>query len=285
MTIDANAIREYVAALKPTWAGRFFYHCLPFRKQVVMDNLRRVFGDVLSAAEIEKLAKSFYSHIARSLREMLQMRFMSQAAIKRRALVKGHEQFAELLKQHRGVIVITGHFGNWEFAPIAGILNFEIGQGRFYFIRKMLKAKWLEKLLFRRYYRAGLHVIPKDNSLNQVCDALENDNIVVFVMDQHASLKAKDGIQVEFFGDKAGTYRSVATIAQYTDTPVVPAASYRLPDGRHVLEFYQPITWQEDEDRRQALYKNTLAYNQALEKMILAHPEQWLWMHKRWKAS
>lgn len=87
------------------------------------------------------------------------------------------------------------------------------------------------------------------------------------------------------FGKKAGTYRSLATISRHTGIPVIPAASYRLPNGKHVLEFHDPIPWKDYETTQESLYRNTLAYNQALEKIILAHPEQWNWMHKRWKLS
>ena len=146
-------------------------------------------------------------------------------------------------------------------------------------------SKRIERILFKRYYQAGLHVIPKKNSLNQVCDALTEGHAVVFVLDQHASLSNRDGLAVEFFGKKAGTYRSLATLARYTSVPVVPAAGYRLPNGNHVLEFYEPLLWEVDENQQEALYKNTLRYNQALERIILAHPEQWMWLHKRWKLK
>lgn len=128
-------------------------------------------------------------------------------------------------------------------------------------------------------------MIPKKNSLDKVCAALEKNHAVIFVLDQHASLANRDGIAVEFFGTKAGTYRSLATLSRYTGVPVVPAAGYRLPNGKHVLEFYDPIPWKDYDTVSDSLYYNTLAYNQALERIILAHPEQWNWMHKRWKLK
>ena len=88
----------------------------------------------------------------------------------------------------------------------------------------------MERLIFNRYYQAGLNVIPKKNSLDKVCVALEKNHAVIFVLDQHASLVNRDGIAVEFFGKKAGTYRSLATFARYTEVPVIPAAGYRLPN-------------------------------------------------------
>ena len=95
----------------------------------------------------------------------------------------------------------------------------------------------------------------------------------------------RDGVAAEFFGKKAGTYRSLASISRNTGVPVVPAAGYRLLNGRHVLEFYEPIVWQDYPTTQESIYRNTLAYNQALERIILEHPEQWLWLHKRWKLK
>lgn len=278
-----NSIHDYLKTIHPTWAGKFFYYCLPYRKKTILNNMHRVFHGILSDREIHYLAQCFYSHLATSLKENFLMRFMSQATIASKAEVIGHEKAMAIAKNHTGLLILTGHFGNWEFAPIAGILNFKQFQGSFYFIRKMLHPKWLEKMVFKRYYLAGLHVIPKKNSLTHVCDALEKNNAVVFVMDQYASLP-KDGVAVEFFGHKTGTYRSLATIARYTNIPVIPAASYRKSNGQHVLKFYDPIPWvSSSEGHHDEIAKNTLLYNQSLERMILAHPEQWLWTHKRWK--
>lgn len=266
-------------------AGRFIYHCLPWRRKVIRDNMNQVFGDQLSEADKNRLAKAFYSHLATSVKEGFQLRFLSEEALRKRVKVIGHEHMLSVVAQNRGVLVLTGHFGNWEFAPLGGVLNFSQFKGQFHFIRRTLGNKTLERILFGRYYRMGLNVIPKKNSLYQVCDALDNNHAVIFVMDQHASLVNRDGVAVEFFGKKAGTYRSLASFARNSKAPVVPAAGYRLPDGSHVLEFFEPLPWQEAETSQEAIYKNTLAYNQMLEKIILAHPEQWMWLHKRWKLK
>jgi len=265
--------------------GRFIYHCLPYRRHIVMNNISQVYGDTLTLEQKKRLAKAFYSHLATSIKEMIHLRFMSDKTLCERVEVRGHEHLIDLAEKNQGVLVLTGHFGNWEFAPIGGIANFKEFRGQFHFIRRTLVNKFIERLLFHRYYRAGLQVIPKKNALPQVFDALEKNNAVVFVMDQHASLANRDGIAVEFFGKKAGTYRSLASVSRNTGLPVVPAAGYRLANGKHVLEFYEPIAWQELESTQASFYHNTLKYNQALERIILAHPEQWSWLHKRWKLK
>ncbi|MBA4697688.1 MAG: lysophospholipid acyltransferase family protein [Legionella sp.] len=271
--------------LQPSFVGLLLYYFLPYRKKVIKKNIQQVFDGYLSLAQQKKLMKAFYSHLATSLKEIIQLRFIREKTLCQRVEIRGQEHLLKVANENKGILVLTGHFGNWEFAPIGGILNFKSFQGHFHFIRRTLGMKWIERLLFRRYYAAGLQVIPKKNSLDQVCQALEKNHAVVFVLDQHASLVNRDGIAVEFFGKKAGTYRSLATLSGYTGVPVIPAATFRLANGRHVLEFYPPIAFQDQGSQKASLYQNTLAYNQALEKILLTHPEQWHWLHKRWKLS
>ncbi len=271
--------------LRISLAGRVIHRLLPYRRRVVMANINQVFGDALPKAHKIHLAKAFYSHLATAIKEMFHLRFMSDDALRSRVDVVGYERMLSVVAEGRGVLVLTGHFGSWEFAPIGGIANFKQFKGQFHFIRRTLGNKAVERILFRRYYQAGLNVIPKKNSLSQVCDALEKNHAVVFVLDQHAALETRDGVAVEFFNKKAGTYRSLASFAQHTGIPVVPASTHRLPNGRHVLEFHEPIPWRDYGSAQESIYRNTLAYNQALERIILAHPEQWLWFHKRWKLK
>lgn len=278
-------INEQIAKLKPSFWGKVFYYLLPYRRSVIDSNMAQVFGDTLSTADKVKLKKAYYSHLATSIKEAFQLRFMSENKLKAAVEVRGEKYPLSVVERGQGVLILTGHLGNWEFAPIGGILNFKAFQGQMHFIRRQLGNKFIERLLFKRYYKSGLHVIPKKNSLQQVCNILEKNHAVVFVMDQHACIENRDGIAVEFFGKKAGTYRSLASISRNTGIPVIPATSYRLPNGRHVLEFLPPMEWQDYGSLKESLYQNTLKYNKALEALILSHPEQWMWVHKRWKLK
>ena len=119
--------------------------------------------------------------------------------------------------------------------------------------------------------------------MEEIVATIEKGDAIVFPFDQYA--RRPEGIEVEFFGQAAGTYKSMAVIALATGAPVMPAASWREPDGTHVLKFWPALEPIVDEDVGAEISRNTRAYNAALELAIVRHPEQWWWVHRRWKNS
>jgi len=265
----------------PSFAARWLYQLLPLRRQVVLDNLRRVY-DTVDAGEIERLAQAHYGHLGRLLWEFVWFPWLPR---QRRLAMVRVENVDALLAAHaqgKGVLILTGHFGNFEVATAAGLAQFPQAQGRFHFVRRPIRPEWLDRLVTRRFRKAGFGVLPKRGGLEAILDRLGAGDLVVFPFDQHAS--RKDGVLVEFFGHPAGTFRSLAVIALSTGAPVLPASSWREPGGQHVLRFEAPLAPIEHPDANEAIRLNTRAYNRALERMIVRHPEQWWWVHRRWKA-
>ena len=260
-------------------AGKFMYHRLPIRRATVMSNLRRAFGAALDEQEIVILAQAFYGHLLRSVAEFARANLVPAA---RGPLVRV-ENIDAILRAHalgRGTLVLSGHFGNWEVALPAAIESFPQYRGRFHILRRPLPA-WLDKLVTRRMRRSGLGVIAKRGSLQTILDRLAAKDAVVFIMDQHAG--ARDGVLAEFFGAPAWTFRSLALIALSTGAPVVPVALWREADGSHVLRFEEALSPADGATADEAIAANTRRYNAALERIILRHPEQWFWLHRRWK--
>lgn len=268
-------------AMRVPLAGRLLWRFAPIRRDVIVDNLRRVFGAHLPHAEIERLAQAHYAHLARLAGEFLRYRWLS--ATRRRALVRveGVEHFTQAWEAKRGILVLTGHFGNFEVATLAGLAQFPQVHGHIHFVRRPIKPRWLDALVHRRMRRAGFGTIGKRGSLDEVLALLARGDAVVVPFDQHA--QAPDGIEVEFFGHPAGTFRSLAIIALATGAPVVPAASWREPDGTHVLRFEPPLPPVACDDPGEEIRRTTRVYNAALERLVLRHPEQWWWVHRRWK--
>ena len=185
--------------------------------------------------------------------------------------------------QGKGVLILTGHLGNWELAAVGGIGNFSQYRGQFHIVRRPLNPPALDRQATRRFRRAGLGVLPKKGALDRLLDRLAAGDAVVVILDQYAG--GRDGVVVDFFGHPTGTFRSLAILALATGAPVVPLATWREPDGHHILRFEEALPPIECEDANEAIRANTRAYNATPERLILRHPEQWFWVHRRWKSS
>ncbi|HEX6137651.1 MAG TPA: 4'-phosphopantetheinyl transferase superfamily protein [Casimicrobiaceae bacterium] len=276
----ALALRQQTQA---PWVGRLFFHLLPFRRRVIVENLRRVFGAAVPDIEIARLAQAHYAHLWQLIVEFVRFRWLS--AERKRALVRVErlDAFVAAFRSGKGVLVLTGHFGNWEVATVAGIRSYPEVRGRFHFVRRPIKPRWLDALVTRRFARSGFGVIGKRGSLERIVALLERGDIVVFPFDQYA--RGGDGIDVEFFGEPAGTFRSLAIIALATGAPVLPAACWRTDEDTHVLRFEDPVAAVDVASVDESILRTTRAYNAALERLILRHPEQWWWVHRRWKRA
>jgi phosphopantetheine--protein transferase-like protein len=263
------------------WFGKLLYYLLPYRRGVVLGNFRRVFGQTLPESEILRLAQAYYAHYVRFLIEFLRQPFMTSKQREAWVKVENVESPLRAHTQGRGVLLLTGHFGNFEVATVAGIGRFPQYRGLLHFIRRALKPAWFNSLITWRFRRAGFGTLPKRGSLDAIFDLLNRGGMIVYIFDQHAG--APEGIPVEFFGQPAGTFKSLALLALETGAPVVPVSSWREPDGTHVIRFQEPIPLIECDDPSEAIHRNTRAFNVVLERMLLRHPEQWIWMHRRWK--
>jgi KDO2-lipid IV(A) lauroyltransferase len=281
-TASAVAVAE-TKRIEVPWHGKLFYHLLPIKRGTVLANMRRVFGEVLSEETLLRLAQAFYGHFVRFLGEFFRLPWMSAKRKKAMIRIENVEVVERAHALGKGMLLLTGHFGNWEVATVAGIGQFEQFKGLFHFVRKPLKPALLNLYVTWRFGRAGFGTISKRGSLDSILDLLAQQRIVVFVYDQHAT--GREGVVADFLGQPAGTFRSLPIIAMTTGAPVVPASSWREPDGTHVLRFEEPVPLVEHEDTGEAIRLNARAFNLALERMLLRHPEQWIWMHKRWKIE
>src|SRR6185503_4944649 len=214
-------------------AGRLLYRLLPFRRSVVLANLRRVYGETVSEDDIVELAQAHYGHLWKLAGEFLRFRWLSRQRQLALVRIENLDTFADAYFQGKGVLLLTGHFGNWEVATVAGIGSFPHMHGRFHFVRRALKPDWFDRLVTQRFERAGFGVLGKRGSLDAMLDRLAHGDAIVFAFDQHA--QPPDGIAVDFFGTPAWTFKSLAIIALATGAPVVPATSWRESDGKHVL--------------------------------------------------
>src|SRR5206468_2119017 len=169
------------------WFGKLLYHLFPFRRGLVLSNMRLVFGDVLGPDDLRRLAQAYYGHFVRFMIEFVRLPFMSAERRKAWVRVENIESPLKAHDQHHGVLILTGHFGNWEAATVAGIGQYPQFLNRFHFVRRPLKPAILNEFITRRFQRAGFGSIAKRGSLDTILDLLAKGHGIVFVFDQHAS--------------------------------------------------------------------------------------------------
>ncbi len=231
-----------------------------------------------------RLAQTHYGHIWRLIVEFLW--FPLLPAAKRAGLVRV-ENADVLLAAHeqgKGVLILTGHFGNFEVATAAGIAQFPQARGHFHFIRRPFKPRWLEDFVYSRSRRPGLR---------RRCPSAARWTCSSTGSPQETSSCSRS-ISTRLGGTVSRSSFSAtrpALSAAWPSSPAppaprsLPASAWREADGRHVLRFEQPLPPIECEDYDEEIRRNTRAYNAALERLILRHPEQWWWMHRRWKIA
>lgn len=279
---SATAIATVEPVIMPVpWYGKAFYHLAPWKRRVVMSNLELVFGEALSREQITGLAQAYYAHFIKFLGEFFLLPFLTEDKKKAMVRIVGREHIEKAMEQKKGILILGGHFGNWEVATVAGIAQFKDYFGLYHFIRRPLKPKWFNDLVMRRFWKAGFGVIEKTGTLDDILELLEQNHIIVSIFDQHTS--PRNGVLTDFLGHPAWTFKSLAILAQFTGAPVIPCSSWREPDGTHVLYFEPPVEVISEGSTKNIIAKNTRRFNEAIERIVLRHPEQWIWMHRRWR--
>lgn len=277
-------VKNRISTLSPSAGAWLFYFFFPFRKKVIKKNINIVFSNQLSTAEKKKLVALAYQHLVSYIIGTVKS-ILPGKQKNSKVEIKGLDDVINIMKQNptSGIILITGHFGAFELAPAQALKQKKEFQNRICIVRKVLRNQFVQKCLFRNYEKVGFQVIPQKNSIWTIRDNLEQRKIVVLVMDQHT--RKKHSVKVKFFDKLCNTYVLPAKLVQNTRALVFPVKLYYNESGQNVVEFGQQIPWVTDSSSKQELVKNTQSYNDALEQFILQHPEQWWWLHRRWKSD
>jgi KDO2-lipid IV(A) lauroyltransferase len=257
--------------------GRAAHWLLPGRRRVALDNLALVYGDTLSPAARATIARRCFEHLGVTAVECCRLFFGPADRLLSRVRGRGTEHIGEALAKGRGIFFLTGHFGNWELLAATHALA---GFGLSVVVRP-LDNPYLDALIARARERSGLRAIPKRDAVQGVRAALARGECIGLLLDQDAG---RGGVFVPFLGHAASTSRALAVLALKTRAPVVPAFIHRLPDGGHELVLEPEIPLVITGDLDQDILVNTARFTEAIERHVRAHPEQWFWVHRRWKS-
>ena len=257
--------------------GDFAFDVLRMRRDVALTNLRRAFGERYSPREYERIARSCYRNFAMTFVEFGLFGKHSVAQLGERMHIAHREAVAEAGAARKGILFLTAHVGNWELmgacmALIDRPLTVVSGD------QKNLLVDGLVKRLRKA---GGMQIIPIGSSLRGVMKALRQDGRVALVADQDGG---RDGIFLEFFGRTASTYAGPARFAYRTGAPIVIGLDRHTGGGAHEARFYPPIFPDRSRPEAEEIRRILTEYTRILEDFVRENPDQWFWMHRRWKT-
>lgn len=280
----AAALPFYVLPRKPAlrlgeWIGDVLYRVMPRRRALGSQNLTIAFGDTLSEAERQQILRATFRNLGKSLVETLHFPKMSQREILAKVSIVGQEQYLAARAKGNGVIFLAAHIGNWEMTPHAqGAAGYPLTV-----IARPLDNRFLDWVVTKLRTMYGNQVITSIKSLKQVIALLKAQGAIGILTDQNTTRSA--GIFVNFFGKLACTSPVIAILALRYQTPVLPAFVVRTGFDTHTLYIGAEVELTRTGEPQADIEVNTARFNRIIEDFIRQYPDQWFWIHNRWKTQ
>ncbi len=261
--------------------GRLFGYLIyllgsPLRR-IAAINLKFAYGDELSEGERRSLLRRNFIHLGVGCFEWIRMLRMSEKRrqqICRRVVVEGAEHLEAARKEKKKVILLSGHFGNWEYAT----LKYASEINPLSFIVRAIENPLVEKERCFYHDRFGARILYKKNGLREAIRGLNKGEDLLLLADRKAHLH--EGVPTQFFNQKTSTLTIAISLAQKYNAALVPMFILRGEKcGEHRLIF-EPALKIENASLEEAAQLQ----NQCIEKQIRRHPELWLWLHRKWKC-
>ncbi len=258
--------------------GRVVY-LLHFRlRQVGMRNLAMAFPEK-SAAERARILRGVFTSLGRQLAELCQFPKYTPENVDDVVVYDGLENYEQAYARGKGVLFLTAHFGGWELSAFAHSLH-----GHWlHVVMRPMDNEYLDRML--QHYRTmhGNKVVPKDDFVRGLLAAMKAGETVGILMD--TNMTPPQGVFVDFFGIPACTASGLARIALRTDAAVVPG--FTIWDetlGKYRLRFDPAVELVRTGELEADIVANTQRFTKVIEDYLRKYPEQWLWVHRRWKT-
>jgi KDO2-lipid IV(A) lauroyltransferase len=263
--------------------GRLLFILVRKRRTIALENLRNAFSGEKSDEEIQAIARESCASFFLTFLEIAKFRYLFRQPEAFEALRRSSQGLDALFSkakrihdESKGCIFVTPHIGNWELLPHVGSM---VGIQLAVVVRP-LDNRHLERLIFEDRAESGQVIIPKKNALFILQKTLQQGKSIGMLPDQ----STMRGILVDFFNRKATTTPVPALLAVTYKKPIVVVACCRKRDGYGFEGFVSDALWPgEYTSEKEELIRLTEAMNKEMEKIIRSYPEQYLWMHNRWK--
>lgn len=252
--------------------GRGFYIVFKRRRNIALSNTKLVYG-----RNRPDLVRACFRSLGLSLAETARI-WIGRKDVYGNISISGMHHYFQAKAAGHPVILVTGHTGNWE------LLNNAVARVgcRFGIVVRPLDNPWLNRMSETIRERYGNVTIPKWGALKGMLKVLKSGGTVAVLMDQ--GVVPAEGVITEFLGHPAYTAKMPAILAQKTGATVIAVFMHRSGNGHHV-EFHKPLPVVYTDDRACDIEQNMQTFTRSIEDYVRRHPEEWLWIHRRWKRA
>lgn len=258
--------------------GRIWFALDRRHREVAIENLTRAFGAEMPPDRIRALARDVFCSLMKIVFEIGWALHIKDADIRRCFRFTGMANLLAAMQQKKGVLVLTAHLGNWELLlTAAGRVGLPISA-----IYRPMEFEPLDRFFRQLRSRNGASLFPKKKAMRKVLRSLRDNKLVGILLDQNTG--ASQGVFADFFGEPAGTNKGLALLARETGTPVVPMFLVREKGFFRVICGPQ-LPRIKTRDKTKDIEASTQLYNKVIEDKIRSYPDQWFWVHRRWKTK
>lgn len=247
-------------------------------RRIALQNLQRAFGQEKSEAERFAIARRVFENLFHMIFELAWSHRLPLKDLPKHFTISGEEEFHRALKKGKGVLCLTAHMGNWELLPVAAYLARFTGG----IVYRPMDTKFLDRFFKESRSRYGGVTIPtRRGAMRAIYKELKRGLPVAMLMDQNVDWF--EGVFVDFFNHRACTNTGMALLALKSGAPVVPIFLLRAPKGFYGV-FGPELPLIQTGDPTKDVELNTAQYNRVIELYARRFPDQWFWVHQRWKT-
>ncbi|HTY11079.1 MAG TPA: lysophospholipid acyltransferase family protein [Bacteroidota bacterium] len=268
-----RSVNRFGAAL-----ASIVFYLVPIRRSLTIEHLHRAFPGK-SPAEIHAIALAAYRNLVISLLEVFWFSRLTPEKVREVVRMPETSVMDARLQEGKGLIMLGGHFGNWELIAIAvGLLS----KHPLTIIVQRQRNKFVDAFMNKNRTLFGNKVVEMEKAPREIISTLRNNGVVAILADQSGP---REGLFVNFFGRPASTHRGPALFSVRTGAPIIMAFIIRQPDGLYNVEFEEVETKDVGGTDEEKIEQITARHVAILEEYATRYPDHWLWMHKRWKHT
>jgi len=247
-------------------------------RKVAIDNITLAFGDQMTTSEINRVARKTFFYAASMLFETPRIYALKPKDVTKYYTVHGLQHLRAAHNKGKGVLMLSGHLGNWE---ISVQLN-NIARLKVCGVYRKLAFAPAERYFHEKRESAGSRLYPLKGAVHAIVRELKQGNCMALLIDQNA--KRSQSVFIDFFGRTASANAGPAYLALLTGVPVIMYFFVR-ENGKYRFEVLPELPVVNTGDLEKDLIANTRIFNKALEGIIRRYPDQWFWIHNRWKTQ